>query len=195
MQQDATSQEEGGEEPRREHHKLSTEEDHEEHTGGEKGQRERDGGTGSQREVPQGATAGQEHEGSSRRGEVGGELHEDGSTSTSSLRLHPDKNQNNQKRATELFKQLNAEYENWKRTIAQAEQRGRTQTAQGTYPMNFQFNPTYFESNFCGQQEPEGGVPQQAQQHSRVEENGKQESERTWISWLWGTRKNRQTEP
>ena len=34
------------------------------------------------------------------------------------LRLHPDKNQNNQKRATELFKQLNAEYENWKRTAA-----------------------------------------------------------------------------
>ena len=66
------------------------------------------------------------------------------------LKLHIDKNKNNQETTTDLFKALNTTYRNWKCNAAHARQGGRNQAAPQPYHTNFQFNATYFTLNFCG---------------------------------------------
>ena len=78
------------------------------------------------------------------------------------LKLHPHQNKNNQEKATELFKWLNSAYENWRSNGTPAGQGGNNQSAPYPHHTNFQFNPTYFRSNFCGQNEPHKETPQQA---------------------------------
>ena len=111
------------------------------------------------------------------------------------LKLHPDKNKNDQEKATELFKRLNSAYENWWSNGTPARQGGNNQSAPQPHHTNFQFNPTYFRSYFCGQNEPHRETPQQAQQQSRDEDRKDQGAEYTWSSWLWGARKSRRAEP
>ena len=106
------------------------------------------------------------------------------------LKLHPDKNKNNQEKATELFKRLNSACENWRSHGTPAGQGGNNQSAPKPHHTSFQFNPTYFRSNFCGQNEPHRETPQQAQQQSREEERKDQRVEYMWSSWLWGARKS-----
>ena len=69
------------------------------------------------------------------------------------------------------------------------------QSAPQPHHTNFQFNPTYFRSNFCGQNEPHRETPQRAQQQSQEEDGKDQGAEYTWSSWLWGARKSRRAEP
>ena len=45
------------------------------------------------------------------------------------LKLHPDKNKNNQEKATELFQWLNPAYENWRSNGTPAGQGGNNQSA------------------------------------------------------------------
>ena len=75
------------------------------------------------------------------------------------LKLHPDANKNNQEKATELFKRLNSAYENWRSNGTPAGQGGNNQPAPQPHYTNFRFNPAYFRSNFCGQNEPHGETP------------------------------------
>ena len=75
------------------------------------------------------------------------------------LKLHPDKDKNNQEKATGLFKALNTAHGNWKCDTAQAGQGGRNQAARQPYRTNFQFKPTYLRLNFCGQNEPRSETP------------------------------------
>ena len=67
-----------------------------------------------------------------------------------------------------MFKALNTAYENWNGNAAQAGQRGRNQAAPQPYHTTFQFNPTYFRSNFCRQNEPCRETPQQARAQSSL---------------------------
>ena len=107
------------------------------------------------------------------------------------LKLHLDKNKNNQEKATELFKRLNPAYKKWRSNGTPAGQGGNNQSAPQPHHTNFQFNPTYFRSNFCGQNEPQRETPQQAQHLSREEDRKDQGAKHTWSSWLWGARKSR----
>ena len=75
------------------------------------------------------------------------------------LRLHPDKNKNNQEKATDLFNRLNSAYENWRSNGTTAGHRGNNQPAPQPHYTNFLFNPTYLGSNFCGQNELHGETP------------------------------------
>ena len=96
------------------------------------------------------------------------------------LKLHPDKNKNNQEKATELFKRLNSAYENWRSNRTPAGQGGNNQSAPQPHYTKFQFNPTHFRSKCCGQNEPHGETPQRAQwaqQQSREEDRGDQGAE------------------
>ena len=95
------------------------------------------------------------------------------------LRLHPDKNKNNQEKATELFKRLNSAYENSRSNKTIAGQGGNNQLAPQPHYTNFEFNPTYFRSNFCRQNELHGETPQRARQPSREEDRGDQGLEQT----------------
>ena len=75
------------------------------------------------------------------------------------LRLHPEKNMNNVAKATHLFKRLTSGYEGLNGAPGVAPPRPAEE------PPNYQFNPTYFRSNFCsttssaGQTAPEEAQP------------------------------------
>ena len=64
------------------------------------------------------------------------------------LKLHPNKNKNNQEKAMELFNALNTANQNWKGDMAQTWQGGGNQAAPQPHHTNFQFNPTYCRLNF-----------------------------------------------
>ena len=82
------------------------------------------------------------------------------------LKLHADKNKNNEEKALQLFKRLNSPYENWRSSGTPAGQGGNNQRTPQPHYTNFQLNPTYFRSNFCGQNESHRETPQHAQQQS-----------------------------
>ena len=98
------------------------------------------------------------------------------------LRLHPDKNMNNIAKATHLFKRLTSGYEGWKSAP------GVTPPRPAEEPPNYQFNPTYFRSNFCnstssaGQTAPEEAPP--SAKNPETEGDG----EGFW-SFLWGSKR------
>ena len=64
------------------------------------------------------------------------------------LKLHLDKDKNNREKATELFKRLNSAHENRRNNGTPAGQVWNNQPAPQPHYTNFQFNPTYFRSNF-----------------------------------------------
>ena len=94
------------------------------------------------------------------------------------LRLLPDKNMNNVAKATRLFKRLTSGYEGWKGAPGVAPPRPAEE------PPNYQFNPTYFRSNFCNTTSSAGQTAAEEAQPSADNPETKGDGE-GFRSFLW----------
>ena len=109
------------------------------------------------------------------------------------LKLHLDKNQNNQEKATELFKASNTTYQNSKSITTPKGHRWANQAAPQPYHTNFQFNLTYYILNFCGQNEPSTENTARRSNKARKWIVGTQRNTRGVCGF--GGKKTRQAEP
>ena len=98
------------------------------------------------------------------------------------LRLHPDKNMNNIAKATHLFKRLTSGYEGWKSAP------GVTPPRPAEEPPNYQFNPTYFRSNFCNSSSSAGQTAPEEAPPSAKNPETEGDGEGFW-SFLWGSKR------
>ena len=94
----------------------------------------------------------------------------------------PDKNMNNVAKATHLFKRLTSGYEGWKGAPGVAPPRPAEE------PPNYQFNPTYFRSNFCNTTSSGGQTAPEEAQPSTNNPKTEGDGEGFWL-FLWRSKR------